>query len=224
MYYKYDDLSDDYHRCQHEYKIYDDNNNLIYKYLFNKDTYYNENSDILNTKEEFCIFLKEDYNKIIILLELHRHNRHGFGNIDLEIDKNNNNYIKVDYIEKGFLDNSHLVNLNTGSISTNLGKIDANSSSISDNKDLITANTSSISDNKDLIITNTSTISDIEKGVELLIEPYNETFTLSNRTITTNRQILFEKIIDFDFSDSVFLISSQHVIMINIILLMNIIF
>ena len=211
IHYKYDDLADDYHRCQHEYNIYDDKNNLIHKYLFNKDTYYNENSDILNTNEEFCIFLKQDYNKIKMVLELHRHNRHGFGNIDLGID---NGYIKIEYIEKGFLDNSHLINLNTGSISTNLGKIDANSSSILDNKDLITANTSgissnknlitantsNISDNKDLIITNTSTISDIKKGVELLIEPYNETFTLSNRTITTNKQILFEKIINFDFS------------------------
>ena len=211
MYYKYDDLSDDYHRCQHEYIIYDDNNNLIHKYLFNKDTYYNENSDILNTNEEFCIFLKQNYNKIKIVLELHRHNRHGFGNIDLEID---NGYIKVDYIEKGFLDNSHLINLNTGSISTNSGKIDKNTSDISDNLGkintntssistnlgLINTNTSNISDNKGLITTNTSTISDIEKGVELLIEPYNETFTLSNRTITTNKQILFEKIINFDFS------------------------
>ena len=197
IYYKYDDLSDDYHRCQHEYNIYDDENNLIHKYLFNKDTYYDENSNILNTTEEFCIFLKQNYNKIKIVLELHRHNRHGFGNINLEID---NGYIKVDYIEKGFLDNSHLVNLNTGSISTNSGKIDTNTSDISDNKDLIDTNTSDISDNKDLIDTNTSTISDIEKGVELLIEPYNETFPLSNRTITTNRQILFEKIIDFDFS------------------------
>ena len=215
IYYKYDNLSDDYHRCQHEYNIYDEKNNLIHKYLFNKDTYYNENSDILNTNEEFCIFLKQNYNKIKISLELHRHNRHGFGNINLEIDNNNNNnYVKLDYIEKGFLDNSHLINLNTGSISTNsgkidknasdisdnLGKIDKNTSSISSNKSLITANTSSISDNKDLIITNTSTISDIEKGVELLIEPYNETFTFSNRIITTNRQILFEKIINFDFS------------------------
>ena len=90
MYYKYDDLSDDYHRCQHEYNIYDDNNNLIHKYLFNKDTYYDENSNILNTTEEFCIFLKQNYNKIKIVLELHRHNRHGVGNINLEID---NDYI-----------------------------------------------------------------------------------------------------------------------------------
>ena len=156
IYYKYDDLEDDYHRCQHEYNIYNDENNLIHKYLFNKDTYYNENSDILNTNEEFCIYFKKNYNKIKIVLELHRHNRHGFGNINLEI---NNGYIKVDYIEKGFLDNLHLVNLNTGSISTNSGKIDTNTSSISSNKDLIDTNTSSISSNKDLIDTNTSSIS-----------------------------------------------------------------
>ena len=160
IHYKYDDLSNDYHRCQHEYNIYDDNNNLIHKYLFNKDTYYNENSDILNTNEEFCIFLKQNYNKIKILLELHRHNRHGFGNINLEIDNNNNNnYVKLDYIEKGFLDNSHLINLNTGSISTNSGKITANTSSISSNLGKINTNTSSISTNLGKINTNTGSIS-----------------------------------------------------------------
>ena len=79
-----------------------------------------------------------------------------------------------------------MINLNTGSISNNSG--------------LITANTSDISDNLGKIETDTSTISDIEQGVELFIEPYNETFIFSNRTITTNRQILFEKIINFDFS------------------------
>ena len=157
MYYKYDDLLNDYYRCQHEYNIYDNENNLIHKYLFNKDTYYNENSDILNTNEEFCIFLKQDYNKIKIVLELHRHNRHGFGNINLEID---NGYIKIEYIERGFLDNSHLVNLNTGSISNNSGKIDKNTSSISSNKDLIDTNTSSISSNSGKIDKNTSDISD----------------------------------------------------------------
>ena len=156
MYYKYDDLSDDYHRCQHEYNIYDDENNLIHKYLFNKDTYYDENSNILNTTEEFSIYLKKDYNKIKIVLELHRHNRHGVGNINLEID---NGYIKVDYIEKGFLDNSYLISLNTGSISTNSGKIDTNTRSISTNSGLINTNTSSISTNLGKINTNTSSIS-----------------------------------------------------------------
>ena len=152
IYYKYDDLSDDYHRCQHEYTIYDNENNLINKYLFNKDTYYDENSSILNTTEEFCVYFKNDYNKIKIVLELHRHNRHGFGKINLEIDDDYENYIKLDYIEKGFLDNSRLINLNTGSISTN-------KSDISDNSELISTNTSSISSNSGLISTNTSSIS-----------------------------------------------------------------
>ena len=160
IYYKYDDLSDDYHRCQHEYNIYDDKNNLIHKYLFNKDTYYDENSNILNTTEEFCIYLKKNYNKIKIVLDLHRHNRHGVGNINLEIDNNNNNYIKVDYIEKGFLDNSQLINLNTGSISSNSGKIDKNTSDISDNLGKIDKNTSDISK----INTNTSKSGKIDKN------------------------------------------------------------
>ena len=165
MYYKYDDISDDYHRCQHEYNIYDNENNLIHKYLFNKDTYYEKNSDILNTNEEFCIFLKQNYNKIKIVLELHRHNRHGFGNIDLEI-VDNNNYIKIEYIEQGFLDNSHLVNLNKGlietntsNISTNLGLINTNEGNILDNLGKINTNTSSISNNTKLIETNKSSIS-----------------------------------------------------------------
>ena len=156
IYYKYDNLSDDYHRCQHEYNIYDDENNLIHKYLFNKDTYYDEKSNILNTTEEFCIYFKKNYNKIKIVLELHRHNRHGFGNINLEID---NGYIKLNYIEKGFLDNSHLVNLNTGFISTNSGLIETNTSDISDNLGKINTNTSSISSNLGKININTSDIS-----------------------------------------------------------------
>ena len=66
MYYKYDDLSNDYHRLQHEYNIYDDEDNLIHKYLFNKDTYYDESLDpILHTNEDFCICFK----KIIIRLK-----------------------------------------------------------------------------------------------------------------------------------------------------------
>ena len=65
MYYKYENLSEDYHKLQHEYNIYD-GDNLIHKYLFNKDTYYDESLDpILHTDEDFCICFK----KIIIRLK-----------------------------------------------------------------------------------------------------------------------------------------------------------
>ena len=100
MYYKYDDLSEDYHRLQHEYNIYD-GDNLIHKYLFNKDTYYDESLDpILHTNEDFCICFKKNYDKIKINLQLHRHNRHGAGNINLEIDDDNESYINIDYLDR----------------------------------------------------------------------------------------------------------------------------
>ena len=116
MYYKYENLSNDYYRLQHEYNIYDDDN-LIHKYLFNKDTYYDESLDpILHTGEDFCICFKKNYKKIKINLQLHRHNRHGVGNINLEIDDDNENYINIDYVDRNN-------NANTESISTNLEKI-----------------------------------------------------------------------------------------------------
>ena len=64
MYYKYDNSSTDYYRLQHEYNIYD-GDNLIHKYLFNKDTYYDENLDpILHTTEDFCICFKKIIKKL----------------------------------------------------------------------------------------------------------------------------------------------------------------
>ena len=57
IHYKYENLLYDYHRLQHEYNIYDDEDNLIYKYLFNKDTYFDENqTPILLTIDDFCIY------------------------------------------------------------------------------------------------------------------------------------------------------------------------
>ena len=42
IYYKYENLLNDYYRLQHQYDIYNNESNLIYRYLFNKDTYYDE--------------------------------------------------------------------------------------------------------------------------------------------------------------------------------------
>ena len=42
IHYKYENLSNDYYRLQHQYDIYDNEGILIYRYLFNKDTYYDE--------------------------------------------------------------------------------------------------------------------------------------------------------------------------------------
>ena len=57
IHYKYQNLLNDYFRLQHEYNIYDDEDNLIHRYLFNKDTYYDENqTPILLTIDDFCVY------------------------------------------------------------------------------------------------------------------------------------------------------------------------
>ena len=65
IHYKYENLLNDYFRLQHEYNFYDDENNLIYKYLFNKDTYYDENkTPILLTIDDFCIYFLKNIKKL----------------------------------------------------------------------------------------------------------------------------------------------------------------
>ena len=205
IYYKYEDLSDDHHRAQHEYNIYDDENNLIHKYLFNKDTYYNETLDpILYTNEDFCICFKKDYKKIKINLQLHRHNRHGFGEFNLEIDENNDNYINVtctdDLNSSNISDNSNLISTNTSNISDNSNLIGTNTSNISDNSNLIGTNTSNISSNKGLIETNTSKIKNIENNLIEVDDIYNETFTIQNFTLSDSTALFYYKTINLNFN------------------------
>ena len=194
MYYKYDDLSNDYHRLQHEYNIYDDENNLIHKYLFNKDTYYDESLDpILHTNEDFCICFKKNYNKIKINLQLHRHNRHGSGNINLEIDDDNENYINIDYLDRN---NDERINTNKNNISTNLIKINSN---------------------EDDILSNSSEIDYIKNNISksYLKNIYNILFYNNNEQISFKDEIFYEKIFELyanknDFLEMSFKIELEY--------------
>ena len=179
MYYKYDDLSNDYHRLQHEYNIYD-GDNLIHKYLFNKDTYYDESLDpILHTNEDFCICFKKNYNKIKINLQLHRHNRHGAGNINLEID--NENYINIDYIDKH---NEERINTNKNDISTNLINIRGN---------------------EDNIASNLNEINYLKNNKSYLKNVYNILFYNNNEQISFKDEIFYEKIFELNANKNDFL-------------------
>ena len=184
--------------------VYDENYTLkhIYRFYNNKRQFkkieldHDRSSNVINDKFEIQGI---DSNQIDIAIYYEN-------NIDSKkIELVGINTIQINYIENNSkLDiNKNNISSNTFNIQiiiSNKGKIDTNTSDISSNLSKIGNNTSDISDNRDLIDTNTSTISDIEKGIELLIEPYNETFPISNRTIITNKQILFEKTINFDFS------------------------
>ena len=193
IYYKYENLSNDYHRLQHEYNIYD-GDNLIHKYLFNKDTYYDESLDpILHTNEDFCICFKKNYNKIKINLQLHRHNRHGAGNINLEID--DDSYINIDYLDRNNDGNNEQVDTNTKDISTNLIKINSN---------------------EDDILTNLNEINYLKNNSSksYLKNVYNILF-YDKKTQVSFRNYFFEKVFDVnaninDFIEMSFKISLQY--------------
>ena len=239
MYYKYDNLSNDYYRLQHEYNIYDDENNLIHKYLFNKDTYYDENLDpILHTGEDFCICFKKNYKKIKLNLQLHRHNRHGIGNINLEINDENDNFINIDYIDKNYGNKEKIesnlgkIDTNTDNISSNLGKITTNEGNISSNLGKITTNEGDIAsnlgkigDNKDDIASNLETINDIKNDMRNQI--YNKIFYLENQKflISSGQNIkLISKDIDYSFLNKIYTIvinTSYHYLKINNVIGIN---
>ena len=209
MYYKYDNLSNDYFRLQHEYNIYD-GDNLIHKHLFNKDTYYDENLDpILYTTEDFCICFKKNYKKIKINLQLHRHNRHGVGNIDLEID-DNENYINIDYLGRN--NSSNLEKINTD-ISSNLGKIGENKNDISSNLKKITKNEGDIStnlikinSNEDDILYNLNEINYLKnnKSIQYLKNVYNILF-YNKKTQVDFRNNFYEKVFDVNANKNDFI-------------------
>ena len=174
IHYKYENLLNDYYRLQHQYDIYDNEGNLIYRYLFNKDTYYDENKNpILLTIDDFCIYFKKNYDKIKVILLLHRHNRHGLGNIDLEID--DDSYININYIEK-------------------------NNEDIEKNKNDISSNLLSINSNKDNIVYNLNEINYLKKNkaIQYLKNVYNILFYNNNEQISFKDEIFYEKVLDVD--------------------------
>ena len=196
IYYKYENLLYDYHRLQHEYNIYDDEDNLIHKYLFNKDTYYDESlGPILYTNEDFCICFKEDYKKIKINFQLHRHNRHGAGNINLEIDDDNENYINIDYLDRNNNGNDEQVDKNARDISTNLIKINSN---------------------EDDILTNLNEINYLKnnKSIQYLKNVFNIEF-YDRKTQVSFKKYFFERVFDINsnidgFIEMTFKISLEY--------------
>ena len=97
VYYKYDNLQRDHHRLQHEYRILDDKNNSLRKIILNKTNTsdLNFNNNIMLDKNNFYVTLKNNYNKIKIILDLYRVYRHGIGNFNLELI--NENFVNIRY-------------------------------------------------------------------------------------------------------------------------------
>ena len=157
IYYKYDDLKKDHHRLQHEYRIFDDKNNLLHETILNKtnSTDLDFNNNIMLVKDNFYVTFKNNYNKIKVILDLYRVYRHGTGVFNLELI--NENFTNIVYLDKN--DISLKITTNEGNISSNLGKITTNEGNISSNSGKITTNEGNISSNLGKITTNEGNIS-----------------------------------------------------------------
>ena len=170
IYYRYDNLQRDHHRLQHEYRIFDDKNNLLYKKILNKTNTSDLDFDnnIMLVKDNFYFTFKNNYNKIKIILDLFRVYRHGTGNFNLKLI--NESFVKVSYLDKNDIslkieDNENNISSNLSKISDNENNISSNSSKISDNENNISSNLSKISDNENNISSNLSKISDNSSDV-----------------------------------------------------------
>ena len=132
IYYKYKNLQLDHHRLQHEYRILDDEDNLLYKIILDK-TYSTDldfDTNIMLVKSNSFITFKNNYNKIKIILDLYRVYRHGAGEFDLELI--NENFINIVYLDKN--DIPLKINTNENNISSNLSKIEDNNDDIDEIK------------------------------------------------------------------------------------------
>ena len=145
---------------------------------------------ILLTIDDFCIYFKKNYDKIKVILLLHRHNRHGLGNINLEID--DDSIININYIEK----NNEDIEKNKNNISTNLIKINSN---------------------EDDILYNLSEINNIKKNSfkSYLKNIYNILFYDKKTQISFKKDIFYEKVFELnanknDFIEISFKIDLQY--------------
>ena len=128
IYYKYGNLQHEHHRLQHEYRIFDDKNNLL-RIILNEtnSTDLDFNNNIMLVKGNFYITFKNNYNKII--LDLCRVYCHGAGVFNLELI--NENFTDTSYLDKN--DISLKIEKNKNDISTNLIGINANEDNIAYN-------------------------------------------------------------------------------------------
>ena len=144
--YKYDDVVNNYFRLQHEYNVYDDEDNLLNRFLFNHDKYYN-GSDELNTNEYFYIYFKKNYSKLRVELVLHRINRYGSGTIDLSIL---NGFVDVSYLDKNISLSLNEVKDDVDVVNNDLNNVKNDVSNVKNNVDVVKLDLNNV--NKDLDI------------------------------------------------------------------------
>ena len=184
-------MQKDHHRLQHEYRIFDDKNNLLHKTILNKtnSTDLDFDNNIMLFKDNFYITFKNNYNRMKIILDLYRVYRHGTGVFNLNLI--NESFTNIAYLDKN--DISLKIDKNKNDISTNL---------INTNEDNIAYNLSEIN----YIKNNNST--------QYLKNVYNILF-YDKKTQIDFRNLYYEKVFDVnanknDFVEMNFKIELQY--------------
>ena len=192
IYYRYNNLKGDHHRLQHEYRILDDKNNLLYKKILNKtntsDLDFDKN--VMLVKDNFYIAFNNNYNKIKIILDLSRVYRHGTGNFNLELI--NESFVNITYLDKNDIslkieDNENNISSNLSKITTNIGDISANSGKINTNEGNISTNLGKINTNEGNISSNLGKINNNSSSISSNLEKINnitKIFMLKNTYFT----------------------------------------
>ena len=200
IYYRYNNLQHDHHRLQHEYRILDDKNNLLYKKILNKTNTSDLNFDnnIMLVKDNFCVTFKNNYSKIKIILDLYRVYRHGTGYFNLELI--NESFVNIIYLDKNDIslkrgDNENNISSNLGKIGNNESNISSNLSKIGDNENNISSNLSKIGDNENNISSNLGKINNITKTI-MLKNIYFTDFNSKKDEVITRELLRFDNATD----------------------------
>ena len=146
IYYKYDDLRHNMYRTAHKYQFYDDKDTLFYEIVLNKYNFGATDFDnnIFHIKDTFYVKIKDDYNKIKIVILLAR--MYPSGSVQYKLKHINDNFVNIIYLDKN--DISLKIKTNEKNIKNNNSNIASNLINMNINEDNIAINTDEINNIK----------------------------------------------------------------------------
>ena len=180
----------------HIFKLYDNNDNMIYNYKSLITNSGDNKSNDLKQNDIFYAKLNDNYDIIKIELILSLINNISSSTVvDCKLyDAYKSNFINIKYYKK----------INLISVNNNLGDIEnsvlSNSSKIEKNKNDISTNLIKINSNEDDILSNLNEINYLKnnKPTQYLKNVYNILFYNEKKQISFKDEIFYEKIFDID--------------------------
>ena len=173
----------------HIFKLYDNNDNMIYNYKSLITNSGDNKSNDLKQNDIFYAKLNDNYDIIKIELILSLINNISSSTVvDCKLyDAYRSNFINIKYYKK----------INLISINNNLGDIE---NSVLSNKNNISSNLININTNEDNIAYNLNEINYLKnnKSIQYLKNVYNILFYNSNEQISFKDEIFYEKVLDID--------------------------